>query len=178
MCIRGKRVFMKSKSEAKRIIQVLQNSHAYAECPCCKKHIMLKEAGLFYLDDFSPEAEELYQRRCEQLDERRQECRDIRRAMKQTSRVGAEAVNIGLILERIAPLLKSFPYDRNDCRSLFDPIDYIVFDGLSRNKTVNNLVFIDVKTGRSRLTGKQPEIRSLIERNQVIWDTYRVEEKE
>lgn len=81
-------------------------------------------------------------------------------------------MNIGFILERLCPSLRQFRFDRNDCRSLFDPIDYVVFDGLSSRGSVSKIVFMDIKTGRSRLNDTQEEIRSLVERKRVVWDTY------
>lgn len=168
---------MDSKKEAKRIIQILETSHLYAECPCpdCGGQFLLGDAGLFYLDDFSSEAEKLYQQRIEELKEYEKKIRKMRKKIKQTSQIGAEATNIGFLLERLAPCMKAFPFQRNDCRSLFDPIDYIVFDGLSKGGPINKIVFMDIKTGRPRLTGSQPEIRNLVERKRVIWDTYSAE---
>jgi hypothetical protein len=49
--------------EAKDIIRTLEENNFYVECPCCGEQILLKDAGLFYLDDFSPEAEKLYQQK-------------------------------------------------------------------------------------------------------------------
>ena len=35
---------------------------------------------------------------------------------------GLFSVNLGFVLERIAPSLDGFTFDRNDCRSMFDPL--------------------------------------------------------
>ncbi len=50
---------MNLKTEAKEIIQTVKENRFYAECPCCGESIQLKKAGLFYLNDFTPEAESL-----------------------------------------------------------------------------------------------------------------------
>jgi predicted Holliday junction resolvase-like endonuclease len=156
----------------REIIWTLQQNRFYAECPCCEEPILLKDAGLFYLDDFSSDARKLYQQRPEALKERGKEPRERRKAISRTSEIGARAVNIGFILERIAPSLRDFPFDRNDCRSLLDPFDYIIFEGLSKKGSVNKILFVDIKTGGSRLNTSQREIRSLVERKRVVWDTY------
>lgn len=170
---------MKFKKEAEKLISTLEANRFYAECPCpdCGEHFLLKDAGLFYLDDFSSEAEELYRQQLEELKKRKMHYRKLRKMIPERSKIGAKAVNIGSILERIAPSLKMFPFDRNDCRSLFDPIDYIVFEDLSKKSIVNKIVFIEIKTGGAKPTGKQPEIRSLVERKRVVWDTYQTEVK-
>jgi predicted Holliday junction resolvase-like endonuclease len=165
------------KKVAEEIIRGLETSHLYAECPCpdCGENFPLRDARLFYLDDFSAEAVKLYQQRIEELKKNEQGIKEMRKKIKRKSKIGAEATNVGFLLERLAPCMKTFPFEKNDCRSLFDPIDYIVFEGLSKGGPVNRIVFMDIKTGQARLTGSQPEIRSLIERKRVMWDTYPTE---
>jgi predicted Holliday junction resolvase-like endonuclease len=160
------------KKQANEIIQSLTKGHFYAECPCCREQISLDEAGLFYLNDFTPEAKDLYQVKLDECKERDKELKALRKAMGQSSKVGAKAVNIGKMLERVAPCMSAFPFDRNDCRSLFDPIDYLVFEGLSDGGSVSRIVFTDIKTGNARLIAKQKRIRDLVEGRKVFWETY------
>ena len=163
---------MNLTKEAKEIIQTLEANRFYAECPCCGEPILLKDAGLFYLDDFSPEAEDLYQQKVAECKEREKELLEKRKAISKRSEMATETINIGFILERVAPSMKDFRFDRNDCRSLFDPIDYVVFEGLSKKGTVSKILFVEIKTGRARLTGKQKEIRDLVEDKHITLETY------
>lgn len=166
---------MNLAKDAKEIIRTLEENRFYAECPCCGEAILLKDAGLFYLDDFSPQAEKLYKQRMAEIKEGEKELRERRKSIPRISEAKTTAVNIGFILERIAPSMKGFRFDRNDCRSLFDPIDYVIFEGLSKGGSVSKILFADIKTGKARLTGKQKEIRDLVEAKKVIWDTYPTE---
>src|SRR6266516_2088905 len=120
-------ILMNLKNEAREIIRILETGNFYAECPCCEEPILLKRANLFYLDNFTPEALELHKEQSAELWGREKELRNRRKSICQTSEVGAKSVNIGLILERLAPTMHDFRFDRNDCRSLFDPIDYVIF---------------------------------------------------
>jgi predicted Holliday junction resolvase-like endonuclease len=159
--------------EAREIIRTLEENNFYAECPCCGEPILLKDAGLFYLDDFSSDAEELYQQKLKECKIREKEIREERKAISRRSETATTTINIGFISERIAPLMKDFRFERNDCRSLFDPIDYIIFEGLSKKNSVSKILFTEIKTGKANLTGKQKEIRNLVEHKQVTWDTYK-----
>jgi len=158
--------------QASEIIRQLQSNPFYTECPHCGDTMRLKDTGLFYLDDFSPRAETLYKRRLEDVKERESELRERLNGISRTSEIGAEAVNIGSVLERIAPSMRGFPFNRNDCRSLFKPIDYLIFEGLTKKGTVSKIVFVDIKTGDATLTSSQREIRKLVERKRVLLDTY------
>jgi len=110
-----------------------------------------------------------------EIKEGEKELRERRKSIPRISEAKTTAVNIGFILERIAPSMKEFRFDRNDCRSLFDPIDYVIFEGLSKRGSVSKILFADIKTGKAALTKKQKEIRDLVEAKKVIWDTYPTE---
>jgi len=131
---------MNLTKEAKEIIRTLEENQFYAECPCCGEPILLKDAGLFYLDDFSPEAEKLFQQKLKECKVREKDIREERKAISRRSETATTTINIGFILERIAPIMRDFRFDRNDCRSLFDPIDYIIFEGLSKKNSVSKIL--------------------------------------
>lgn len=167
---------MKTKSKAKEIIRILENGGFYAECPCCNEPVLLKSCGLFYLDEFTQEARELYEQAQEDLKKKAVKLKDQRRAISRTSEIGAKAVNLGFILERLAPSLGAFRFERNDCRSLFDPIDYLIFEGLSTKGAVGRIFFVDIKTGGSRLQVNQKQIKALVESKKIAFLKYRSEE--
>lgn len=81
-------------------------------------------------------------------------------------------VNVGKVVEEVAPGLSTFPYQRADCRSLLDPIDYVVFDGLSTTGKVTGMHFVDVKTGASRLNEHQKQVKVAIEKQRVEFGMY------
>ena len=82
-------------------------------------------------------------------------------------------MNIGFVLERIAPTLDGFTFDQNDCRAMFDPIDYVIFEGLSSTGKVNKIILVDIKTGGARLNPKQRRIKELVEDKKMEFRTYK-----
>jgi predicted Holliday junction resolvase-like endonuclease len=76
--------------------------------------------------------------------------------------VSAQACNFGKISEQILPAFLTFPYKQSECRILLQPIDYIVFTGLSGKGRVEVIKFVDVKTGNGRLSPKQGQIRECV----------------
>ncbi|MDR3611400.1 MAG: Holliday junction resolvase-like protein [Ignavibacteriaceae bacterium] len=166
---------MNLNHEAHAIITTLEQGGIWAQCPCCEEPIKLKDAGLFFLDDFSDEAEVLYKEYLADLKERREELKRMKENISTKSEIGAKAVNLGFIMERIAPSLKSFKFFKNDCRSLFDPIDYIIFEGLESNNQVSKIIFSDIKTGNAKLTQKQKQIKKVVEKKKVEFNIYKSE---
>lgn len=169
---------MELAARARKVIQSLQDQGFYALCPCCDKPVRLRDCGLFYLDDFTPQAKELYEESLRRLKERLRELKERRKQIPASSEVGARAVNLGFILERIAPSLEGFRFDRNDCRSIFDPIDYVIFEGLKSKGSVSRIIFSDIKTGKASLQPNQKEIRALVEAKKVSMITYAPENGE
>jgi predicted Holliday junction resolvase-like endonuclease len=152
------------------------------ECPNCKKTFPVKLAKLFDINDkYSPtidkkidQLNKMQKSQLEELDEnkmgileRRKEIRAEPESTKKRRTKITESVNFGQIIEKIIPSIKNFPYEQKDCRALFDPIDYIVFNGLHKNGNINELSFIDVKSGNARLKTNQKEIKNTIDNRKV-----------
>lgn len=80
----------------------------------------------------------------------------------------------GKTLEKLIPFLKNFGYDPHDVRWLGDPVDLIVFDKLSEKRDPEQIVFLEVKSGESRLSKVQQKIKELIERKKIRWEEFRI----
>ena len=163
---------MTRQQQGRDLVRTLVKARLYAECPCCGEDFLLADGQPFYLDDFTPAAREVYKRALSQLSERRRGLAELRKAIPESSERGTRAVNVGLILERIAPVMDQFAFDHYDCRALFDPIDYVVFEGLRVDNQVHRIVFIDIKTGSARLSARQQAIKGAVDDGRVEWDTY------
>ena len=91
--------------------------------------------------------------------------------MLSSSKIQARATNIGNMLQHLAPSLSSFRFQCSDCHALFQPIDYVIFEGLCKGR-VSKIIFADIKTGKSRLTHDESEIKGLVGRKKVDFDVY------
>jgi predicted Holliday junction resolvase-like endonuclease len=84
----------------------------------------------------------------------------------------------GKIAEQMAPVLPDFCFNPADARFIGSPVDYIIFDGLTRvaddKEDEIRIVFMDVKKGRGALTRTQRLIRLAVEKKSVAWKTMRI----
>lgn len=85
----------------------------------------------------------------------------------------SRAVLGGQFSEQLAPFLPSFPGDPTECRFIGKPVDFVSFAGASRG-SVEEVVFIEVKTGESRLSPVERSLKAAIERGAVRYVEYRV----
>ena len=107
------------------LIQFLQSNNFKAESPNCNGKMDLSETALFDAENFTPEAKDLLKERKQFNKERQEELKGRSGKMSQKIETTTQSVNIGFILERLAPALKGFRFDKNDCRSLFATVHYI-----------------------------------------------------
>ncbi len=101
------------------------------------------------------------------------EYREREREARRDSVDRSRASLSGQFLEKLAPHFPDFPYEPTDLRFLGTPVDYVVFDGLSEGE-VDEIVFLEVKSGASGLTTKERRVRDAVEEGAVRWDVYRV----
>ncbi|MDE0692612.1 MAG: hypothetical protein OXI55_10265 [Gammaproteobacteria bacterium] len=93
---------------------------------------------------------------------------------RQDSRQRSRAVNLGQVVEHLVPFMPDFPFDPKDAHFLGNPVDYVVFAGLNEDNHVQEIVFVEVKTGSSKLTARERSVRDAIENGRVSYWEARV----
>lgn len=92
----------------------------------------------------------------------------------------SRAVLTGQIGEQMAPFLPNFPCEHDAVRFIGKPIDFIGFATNENNnipfeeKTIKEILFIEVKSGNSTLTKREKEIKKAVEEGRVRYIEYRI----
>ena len=84
----------------------------------------------------------------------------------------SRAVLAGQFSEQIAPYLPGFLYKPTECKFIGKPIDFVVFNGLDE-KNVNEIIFVEVKSGKSKLSGTENSVKDAVLNGRVKWAEYR-----
>lgn len=92
------------------------------------------------------------------------------RAQKELHDRKSSEVRLGKIGENMAPFFRDWPYDPNDFRFLGNPVDGIQFNE-------DAIVFVEIKTGKARLTSSQKNIKRLVKEGKIQFATFRVGEE-
>jgi len=74
---------------------------------------------------------------------------------------------LGQVTEKLVPFLDVFKYDPQKASFLGNPIDYVVFED-------EEIIFIEVKSGGSRLSEKQRKIKNLVENRKIRWEEIKI----
>jgi predicted Holliday junction resolvase-like endonuclease len=68
----------------------------------------------------------------------------------------------GKSFEQLFPFMNNYPYESRNFRFIGDPIDGLSFED-------GRIVFIEFKTGTSKLSERQKRIKELVENKKVEW---------
>ena len=79
----------------------------------------------------------------------------------------------GKTIEKLLPFFKKFKYNPQDLRFIGNPIDYVIFDGYSEKK-LKQIVFLEVKSGKSKLTREQKNLRDIISKKKIKWEEIKI----
>jgi predicted Holliday junction resolvase-like endonuclease len=150
-------------------IKNLQKANLSAECPHCGDEFSISKSLLFDgRGKFPDKAEQARLELEKEIKDRIAGLAERQSKAETKSEKTAVAVGIGKIIEKILPAHKNFNMIPADCRFLAEPIDMIIFDGLSQNN-IKQITFMDVKTGKATLQPNQKKIRDAINDHSVEW---------
>jgi predicted Holliday junction resolvase-like endonuclease len=81
----------------------------------------------------------------------------------------------GHIQEQLAPLLPVFAglFNFKDAQFVGGTVDYLVFDGLDEERPDVQVVFLEIKTGQSKLNRRQQLVRDAVLAKRVEWKELR-----
>lgn len=85
----------------------------------------------------------------------------------------SRAILGGQFSEQLAPYLPDFKYLPTECRFVGKPIDLLVFRGMDEKK-IEEVVFVEVKSGNSKLSPHEKNLKETIEKKRVRWEEYRI----
>lgn len=85
----------------------------------------------------------------------------------------SRAVLSGQFSEQIAPYMPDFTYKPTEARFIGKPIDFIVFKGMDE-KRIEEVVFVEVKTGQSKLSDVEKSLKETIKNKKVEWWEYKI----
>jgi predicted Holliday junction resolvase-like endonuclease len=150
-----------------QLIQELKSTpDLYGVCRC-GGYFKISDAFLFdgLSKKFPEEARKICKQYQEELKIRIEEIKKKKTSVKDAEQ---KAINVGLgtIVEDVLPAYENFPFNICDCRGLFEPIDTIVFNGLTQGD-VSHITFLEMKYAKSQLKSHQRRIRDAVRDKRV-----------
>lgn len=144
-------------------------------CPCCGMLVRVsdlklktKGAGVTWLDKYEKEIQKIGDKE-EEFGEKEEGLREIAVAR---GRKEAEKVFNGAV----SPEFKKLKLDPLDVKPLFNPVDFIVFNGMNKKEKINDIIFLSKKSKYSALNETRRNIAQLISKEKYGWQVARIED--
>lgn len=107
----------------------------------------------------------------------------IKEAQKRSNDTQRNVIK-GQISEKFVPFMAGFEYSPADCRFMGEPVDYVVFhrlhDCADGQASIDEarVVFLEVKSGTSKLNKRQQILKEVIARGQVSFESIRIHQSD
>lgn len=131
----------------------------------------LKQENKTNLEKFSKEWQIKY---IQDIEELKKLFKESEKIIKLKSVSSSRRSLVGKFIEKFVPFLSKVPFAPSDMHFLGQPIDYIVFEGLREDK-IRKVIFLEIKTGESKLTKREKSLKEAIARKKVYWKEIRVD---
>ncbi len=115
-------------------------------CPCCGEIVRVSDLHLQYRDEAPKTWLDEYESKLRELDVKSEEFDE------QKSRIRKEAIARGrrrvidTVNMCINDSISCLGFDPYDIKSLFSPIDFVVFNGMNHGKELDDIVFLGTKS--------------------------------
>lgn len=146
-------------------------------CPLCGEIFRLSEIKISYKRKFPIDWYDNLLAEGEKLDEREINLEEKLKIIREKATERARRVLLPKLLRKVDPLFTSLGYFPQDAKAIFDPIDFVVFDGMNRDENVRRIVFMDHQTENRDQRIIQKSIEKTIEKERYEWETIRISSK-
>lgn len=94
---------------------------------------------------------------------------------KKQAIIQSRAIIGGQFSEQLAPYFPDFNYLPTECKFIGKPIDFLVFKGMD-DKNIEEVIFVEIKSGKSKISQQEKNLKKVIENKRVSWMEYRIPE--
>ena len=100
--------------------------------------------------------------------------KDIIQKEREDSVSKSRAVLGGMFQEQLSPYFPNFPCNPSDAKFIGRPIDFIAFTGSAEGGDIDEILLIEVKTGKSSLSKREKQIKKAVKEGRVRYVEYRM----
>ena len=144
-------------------------------CPCCGEIVRVSDLRLktkgpdvgTWLDDFEKKQLELSKE--EELFKEKEG--ELREKAREKGRKEAEKA----FHKAICPSLKRLKLDPYDVKPILHPVDFVVFNGMNKEETISDIVFLSKTLDCTSLNSIRCNIKNAVTKNRYDWQVVRID---
>ena len=143
-------------------------------CPCCGEIVRVSDLHLktkgkvakTWLDEYEQKERALEQKE-ERFDERESKLREL---AVEKGRIAAELT----FNKAISPKFKALKFDPFDVKAILNPIDFLVFKGMNKSDSVNDIVLLSKQVQNPNLNMIRQQVKKVVFQKKYEWQVARI----
>jgi predicted Holliday junction resolvase-like endonuclease len=151
-----------------------EQRHIFGSCPHCQAVFRLSNAKVSYSaykPDWMDKIEDQNAKEVEKLAVFQEESKKLREQAIARER----KTKLPKLLNKAVPMFASRKLFPQDVKTLFDPIDFVVFDGMNNEDLVKRVLLMDNKAETSREKALHQSIQETIDSKALTWKTVQID---
>ena len=143
-------------------------------CPCCGEIFRLSDIKISYRKSF---AKDWYEKLRKQEEKLGQDQMVIEQTLKEIRKKEIDKVRkqyLPRMLSQVDPLFTPLGYYPQDVKAVFDPLDFVIFDGMNREGDVKRVVFMDENSNDEQIRQVQSSIETAVQKGRYDFQSVRL----
>lgn len=121
-----------------------ESRHIFSVCPECVAVHRLSQLQLSAKGRYKPDWMDEIELEKGKLSERMEKLEERAREFRTQAKEHAERRELPRLLRRVAPVFVKQRIDPRDVRTLFDPVEFVIFEGMNSNDGVRGVTFVQI----------------------------------
>lgn len=151
--------------------------HIFGVCPCCGEIFRLSDCKLYQKKKPESDWKEELDKELQRLDKLEETILEKIEATKEAARTLGRQ-NADKLVRKIDKIFLPLKLNCNDCKVIFHPVDFIVFNGMNNNDgdcSIKEIMLLDKDNKSGQYLTLQKSIESAVKNKSYDWLTLRVE---
>lgn len=151
--------------------------HIFGVCTCCGEIFRLSDCKLYQKKKPDNDWKEELDKEIQRLENLEEKIREKIETNKEAARTLGRQ-NADKLVKKIDKIFHPLKLNCNDCKVIFHPIDFIVFNGMNNNHgdcAIKEIMLLDKNNKSGQYLNIQRSIENVIKTKNYDWLTLRVE---
>ncbi len=149
-----------------------ESRHIFSVCPECGSVNRLSDLQLARKGRYMPDWLDRLEAQLIRWENRESDLEQRQSELRQAAKRKAERRELPKLLRKVSPAFTRWKIDPRDVRAIFDPVEFVVFDGMNSDRGVNRVALVRMEP-RDRIVRS---VERTIARSDVGWQTIRLHE--
>jgi predicted Holliday junction resolvase-like endonuclease len=146
----------------------------FGVCPYCQTLFRLSDIRISYRRKFAEDWFDKLQSEEEKIEEEQMRLQETLQEIRRRTVERSRKAHLPKMLMQADPVFTPLGYYPQDVKAIFDPLDFVIFDGMNLRGNIKRIVFVDEQTTNSKIRRVQSSIETAIRKDRYEFQSVRL----